>query len=152
MKRELKVTYYPDAKMVLVSKSQLIISSRTAKVAVNMKERLVLEEGLGFSGIQAGFNSKTVVLAEATDNPVALLNFQAIWENVGVVKFSEGCLSIPGLPFFRERSQSVVLKFLVVQKGWLKREVLEKEVTGILGICFQHEMGHLIGKSVNQSQ
>ena len=53
----------------------------------------------------------------------------------------EGCLSVPGVYETVERAQSVTIRALDRTGG-----DIEMEVTGLIGVCVQHEIDHLDGK------
>lgn len=60
-----------------------------------------------------------------------------------LVESSEGCLSLPGISVVIERSPWVRVRYYD-----LDGELWEIEGEGLLGVCLQHEIDHLDGKTL----
>ncbi|MDP2804701.1 MAG: peptide deformylase, partial [Gallionellaceae bacterium] len=56
-------------------------------------------------------------------------------------KCEEGCLSVPGIYDKVERAERVT-----VQAMNIKGEIIKFDAEGLLAVCIQHEMDHLLGK------
>ena len=70
-----------------------------------------------------------------------LINPELIWTSQETHLNEEGCLSVPGVYDGVQRFDRVRVQALNEQGK--EREV---EATGILSVCIQHEMDHLMGK------
>jgi peptide deformylase len=70
-----------------------------------------------------------------------LINPELLWASPEKQKADEGCLSVPGIYDGVERSSSVKIK--AVDENGKSREI---EAEGLLAVCIQHEMDHLMGK------
>jgi len=71
---------------------------------------------------------------------VALFNPEII-ERQGKIKWEEGCLSIPEVFGWVERSA-----YVKVRGMGLEGDTIEVEGTELLSVCLQHEIDHLDGK------
>jgi peptide deformylase len=124
------------------------------RAALNrLKLQLALKAGLGLSGIQIRSGFRTMLINLLTENVmvVGAINPQLILRAVtSDSTYQEGCLSIPGLFVLRRRPARILLKALLLKAGWFRNSVLLKRVGGLFSICLQHEMDHLIGRSIGQ--
>ncbi|MEK9952221.1 MAG: peptide deformylase, partial [Curvibacter sp.] len=73
--------------------------------------------------------------------PLVLINPEIIWASPETKINDEGCLSVPGIYDGVERHERVHVRALDRQG---KEQLIEAE--GLLAICIQHEMDHLLGK------
>jgi peptide deformylase len=80
-------------------------------------------------------------VSEERDQPMVLINPELLWQSPERVKNEEGCLSVPGIFDGVERAERVKVQALN-EHGELK--IFEAE--GLLAVCLQHEMDHLMGK------
>ena len=81
-------------------------------------------------------------LSDDDDMPyVALINPEITWKSDERVKGEEGCLSVPGIYDGVERAAQVKVTALDAQGQ--SRTI---EADGLLAVCIQHEMDHLMGK------
>ena len=55
--------------------------------------------------------------------------------------YEEGCLSVPGVYDTVTRAEKVVVEAMNA-----KGEIFKLEAHGLLSVCIQHEMDHLLGK------
>jgi peptide deformylase len=80
-------------------------------------------------------------VSEERDAPLVLINPQVLWASPEKLKADEGCLSVPGIYDGVERSTSI--RITAADENGKMREV---EADGLLAVCIQHEMDHLLGK------
>ena len=80
-------------------------------------------------------------VSEERNEPMALINPEIIWASDEKQVGDEGCLSVPGIYDGVERSVAVKIKAL--DEHGNSREI---DAEGLLAICIQHEMDHLLGK------
>ena len=59
----------------------------------------------------------------------------------GETTYEEGCLSVPGIYDTVTRAETITVEFLDINGN---KQTLDAD--GLLAICIQHEMDHLIGK------
>jgi peptide deformylase len=79
--------------------------------------------------------------SEARDQPLVLINPEIVWASDEKKINEEGCLSVPGIYDGVERAVSVKVQ-AINRDG--KTQVHEAD--GLLSVCIQHEMDHLMGK------
>jgi len=70
-----------------------------------------------------------------------LINPEIVWASDQKVLNEEGCLSVPGIYDGVERSTSVRVTALDAEG---EPQAIEAE--GLLAVCIQHELDHLLGK------
>ncbi|RYF66515.1 MAG: peptide deformylase, partial [Comamonadaceae bacterium] len=80
-------------------------------------------------------------VSEERDAPLVLINPEITWASADKVINEEGCLSVPGIYDGVERSTAVKVQALDAQGQ--SRTI---EADGLLAICIQHELDHLLGK------
>jgi hypothetical protein len=80
-------------------------------------------------------------VSEERDAPMVLINPELVWTSQGRHMNEEGCLSVPGIYDGVKRSTSVTVQALDLD-GKLQTHQAE----GMLAVCIQHEMDHLMGK------
>ena len=71
----------------------------------------------------------------------SLSSIRIIWSSAERVRGEEGCLSVPGIYDGVERAAAVKVAALDA-----KGQPFEFEAEGLLAVCIQHEMDHLMGK------
>ena len=92
---------------------------------------------------QIDVHERVIVIdvSEKRNEPMALINPEILWASEEKQLGEEGCLSVPGIYDGVERSIAVKVKAL--DENGNSREI---DAEGMLAICIQHEMDHLLGK------
>lgn len=108
-------------------------------LAVSLLETMYHYKGIGLSANQVGLPYRVFVMG--TENSSYICFNPEIISAEGVDKFSEGCLSYPGLYLPIERSAAIAVRYYT-EKG---KEVLQNFV-GLTARIFQHELEHMDGK------
>jgi peptide deformylase len=80
-------------------------------------------------------------VSDERDQSMVLINPELVWTSEATHLNEEGCLSVPGIYDGVTRFDAVRVKALD-EKGQ-SREI---EADGLLAVCIQHEMDHLLGK------
>lgn len=106
-------------------------------LAEQMIQVMVKEGGVGLAAPQVGVPLRIIVVLDET--PCVWIN-PSIVSSEGFCWFEEGCLSLPGQRKRKFRSKTVRVRAQDLNGRWH-----EKEYTGLLSICFQHEIDHLNG-------
>jgi peptide deformylase len=75
------------------------------------------------------------------------INPEILVRSMNIVKPIEGCLSFPGKKVITKRAESIIVRYQDT-----KRRVIEKELSGLGSIVFQHELDHLNGKTMYDRQ
>ena len=99
--------------------------------------------GIGLAATQVDVHERLVVIdvSEDRDQPLVLINPEIIWSSAETRIGDEGCLSVPGIYDGVERAIAVKVQALDLD-GKLQVHAAE----GMLAVCIQHEMDHLMGK------
>ncbi|MEY4726758.1 MAG: hypothetical protein RLZ36_1385 [Pseudomonadota bacterium] len=140
---KLDILRYPDPKLTTVAKPVQEIDARIKTLVADMLETMYDANGIGLAATQIDVHERVVVIdtSEERDEPMVLINPEITWMNDERVKGDEGCLSVPGIYDGVERATAVKVKALDLNG---KERTIEAE--GLLAVCIQHELDHLMGK------
>ncbi|MBE1300361.1 MAG: peptide deformylase [Alteromonadaceae bacterium] len=138
----LEVLRFPDERLRTVAKDVENVDDDIRSLVSDMFETMREEKGIGLAATQVNVHQRVIVMdvSENQDNPMVFINPEII-EKDGVTISEEGCLSVPNNYAKVERAETVKVRALNEQG-----EQYEQEADGLLAICIQHEMDHLIGK------
>ncbi|UUZ69943.1 peptide deformylase [Polaromonas sp. P2-4] len=140
---QLTILRYPDPRLHTLAKPVATVDARLRKLAGDMFETMYEAEGIGLAATQVNVHERLIVIdvSESRDQPLVLINPEILWASAETRIGDEGCLSVPGIYDGVERSTSVKVQALDLD-GKLQVHAAE----GMLAVCIQHEMDHLIGK------
>lgn len=99
------------------------------------------EKGIGLAAPQIGVLKNVIAIWIDEKIPIVLVNPKLIDSSEELLKFNEGCLSVPGYFEDRERPKKIVVKFNDVNGGEHQVEFFD-----LYAFCIQHEIDHLNGK------
>ncbi|MDR7307166.1 peptide deformylase [Rhodoferax saidenbachensis] len=139
----LPILCYPDPKLHTVAKSIPVVDARIQQLATDMLETMYDAKGIGLAATQIDVHERLIVIdvSEERDQPMVLINPEFVWTSPTTHLNEEGCLSVPGIYDGVTRFDAVHVKALD-EKG--NSRVIEAD--GLLAVCVQHEMDHLLGK------
>ena len=134
---------FPDPRLHTVAKPVQGVDARIRTLVADMLETMYDASGIGLAATQVDVHERLVVIdvSEDRDRPLVLINPEIVWASEERVVNEEGCLSVPGIYDGVERSTSVRVTALDLQG-----EPRTIEAEGLLAICIQHELDHLLGK------
>lgn len=140
---QLTILRYPDPRLHTVAKPVAAVDARLRKLVDDMLETMYGAEGIGLAATQVDVHERLVVIdvSENRDQPLVLINPEITWASEETRVGDEGCLSVPGIYDGVERSTSIKVQALNLD-GKLQMH----EAEGMLAVCIQHEMDHLMGK------
>ncbi|MBC8944450.1 MULTISPECIES: peptide deformylase [Xenorhabdus] len=138
----LQVLHYPDERLRIVAKPVEKVDAEIQRIIDDMFETMYEEEGIGLAATQVNIHQRIVVIdvSESRDQRLVLINPELVNES-GETGIEEGCLSVPEQRAFVPRFEQVKIKALDYHG-----QLFELEADGLLAICIQHEMDHLVGK------
>ncbi len=138
----LEVLRFPDERLRKIATPVEKITPDIEHIIQDMFETMYLEEGIGLAATQVNIHKRIIVvdISEDHSQPTVLINPELI-EKRGETGIEEGCLSVPECRALVPRSEWVKVRALD-RNG----EPFEIETDGLLAICLQHEMDHLVGK------
>ena len=139
----LPILCYPDPRLHKVAKPVEKVDERIRKQIEDMFETMYEANGIGLAATQVDFHERLIVIdvSQDRDQKLVLINPEILWASEEKQVGEEGCLSVPGIYDGVERSTSVTVRAL--DENGNSREI---EAEGLLAICIQHEMDHLMGK------
>ena len=139
----LTILRYPDPRLQQVAKPVAAVDARLRQLADAMFATMYEAAGIGLAATQVNVHERLIVIdaSETRDQPLVLINPEIVWASAEMRLGEEGCLSVPGIYDGVERSLAVRVEALDLDG---KRQTHEAE--GMLAVCIQHEMDHLMGK------
>jgi len=139
----LSILRYPDPRLHTVARPVQAVDARIRDLVADMLDTMYDAQGIGLAATQINVHERVVVIdvSEDRNQPLVLINPAIEWASTERVKGEEGCLSVPGIYDGVERAVAVRVNAL---DGEGRSRNIEAE--GMLAVCIQHEMDHLMGK------
>ena len=139
---KLEVLRFPDERLRTVAAPVAEVNDEIRQIVKDMLETMYDENGIGLAATQVNIHKRIVVIdvSEEGNEPLVLINPEII-EKDGSTISEEGCLSVPQSYAKVDRAEQVTVKALN-ENG----EEYTYEADGLLAICTQHELDHLMGK------
>lgn len=139
----LPILRYPDPRLYTVARPVEAVDERIRELVGRMFATMYEANGVGLAATQVDVHERLIVIdvSETRDQRLVLINPEIEWASPETRKGEEGCLSVPGIYDGVERSVAVRVRALDEQG---RSRVIEAE--GMLAVCIQHEMDHLLGK------
>lgn len=139
---KLEVLRFPDERLRTVAEPVAEVNDEIRQIVKDMLETMYDENGIGLAATQVDIHKRIVVIdvSEEGNEPLVLINPEII-EKDGSTISEEGCLSVPQSYAKVDRAEQVTVKALN-ENG----EEYTYEADGLLAICTQHELDHLMGK------
>ena len=139
----LPILCYPDPKLHKVAKPVQAVDARIQALAADMLETMYEAKGIGLAATQVDVHLRLIVIdvSEERNQPLVLIDPEITWTSTETHLNEEGCLSVPGI-------YDGVQRFDEIRVTALDRDgkTITVEADGLLAVCIQHEMDHLIGK------
>jgi len=138
----LNILRYPDERLHKIAAAVPSITQEIRTLVNNMAETMYAAAGVGLAATQVDVHKRVVVIdtSETRDELLVLINPEII-ASAGKSETQEGCLSVPGIFDKVFRAEQVT-----VRATDINGKLFEIEATGLLAVCIQHEMDHLVGK------
>ena len=139
----LTLLFFPDARLQTVAKPVPVVDQRVRRLVADMLETMYEAKGIGLAATQVDVHERVIVIdvSEQRDQAVVLINPQVVWTSSTTHLNEEGCLSVPGIYDGVERFDALTVSALDAMG---QSRVVQAE--GLLAVCIQHEMDHLLGK------
>ena len=139
----LPILCYPDQKLHTVARPVLAVDARIKSLISDMVETMYEADGIGLAATQVDVHERLIVIDVSGERsaPLVLINPEITWASAEKQVNDEGCLSVPGVYDGVERSSVIKVS---AQDGEGRLRTIEAE--GLLAVCIQHEMDHLLGK------
>ena len=139
----LPILCYPHPRLHTVAQPVAAVDEQVRALVSDMLATMYDANGIGLAATQVDVHERVVVVdvSEERDQPLVVINPEIVWASDEKQLGDEGCLSVPGIYDGVERSLAVKVEALNLDG---QRQVHEAE--GMLAVCIQHEMDHLMGK------
>jgi peptide deformylase len=139
----LPILVYPDPRLHTVARPVAVVDERIRRLVDEMLETMYAADGIGLAATQVDVHERVIVIdvSEKRDAPRVLINPEITWRSDEIVQAEEGCLSVPSI-------YDSVPRHARVRVRALGRDGAAQafEADGLLAVCVQHEMDHLLGK------
>jgi len=138
----LTILNYPDPRLHTLAKPVKDINADIRRLVDDMAETMYAAPGIGLAATQVNQHIQLIVIdASKEQNDLLVLINPKIVVKSGLQEYEEGCLSVPGIYETVTRAEKITVEALD-RSG--KQFKLDAE--GLLAVCIQHEMDHLLGK------
>ena len=140
---KLHILRYPDPRLHTVAKPVGQVDARIRQLVDDMLETMYDADGVGLAATQVDVHERLIVMdtSDARDDPRVLINPELVAKSEEMTFTDEGCLSVPAT-YDKVQRHAVVTVRSLDRHG----QPQEFEAQGLLAVCVQHEMDHLMGK------
>ena len=138
----LKILQYPDERLHTVASHVSEVNDEIRALVQDMAETMYAAPGIGLAATQVDVHQRVIVIdVSDTHNQLHVLINPEITARSGESDCEEGCLSVPGVFGKVQRAERVTIK------AWDRDgSSFILDADGLLAVCIQHEMDHLVGK------
>jgi len=138
----LNILEYPDPRLRKVAAAVTAVTPDIQKLVRDMAETMYAAPGVGLAATQVDVHKRVIVIdiSDTRDDLRVFIN-PVIVAAEGEAEHEEGCLSVPG--YYDKVTRAA--KIIVRAQGEAGK-LFELETDGLLAVCVQHEMDHLLGK------
>ncbi|NNG24640.1 peptide deformylase [Telluria aromaticivorans] len=140
----LNILRYPDPRLHKIAAPVTEFGTeRLRQLVADMAATMYDAPGVGLAATQVDVHERviTIDVSETNDKLMVFINPEITWASDDKQVYDEGCLSVPGVYDGVERPSRVKCKAQDVDG-----KEFEVEADGLLAVCIQHEMDHLVGK------
>jgi peptide deformylase len=139
----LPILEYPDPRLRTVARPVTAFDERLRRLVADMAETMYEAPGVGLAATQVDVHERLIVIdvSESKDELQVFINPEIVWASDEQVECEEGCLSVPGIYDAVLRPAQVRVRAFDAHGS-----PFEREASGLLAVCLQHEMDHLLGK------
>ena len=120
------------------------VDSEISQLMKDMLETMYLAPGIGLAATQVGVLKRVVVIdiskKEQINEPICMANPEIVWSSEEEATREEGCLSLPEQYSEITRPDRIKLRYIDENN-----EEVDREASGLLATCIQHELDHLQG-------
>jgi peptide deformylase len=138
----LTILNYPDPRLYTIAKLVKEVDANVKRFIDDMAETMYDAPGIGLAATQVDVHQQIIVM-DTSENKRDLQVFinPKITASYGSQDYEEGCLSVPGIYENVTRAEKITVEALN-HDG----KLFKLEAEGLLAVCIQHEIDHLLGK------
>ncbi|MBC7787509.1 MAG: peptide deformylase [Methylophilaceae bacterium] len=138
----LAILHYPDARLHTIAKPVADVNDDIRQLIDDMAETMYDAPGIGLAATQVNKHTQLILVDTSKDkSQLQVFINPKITAKSGEQDFDEGCLSVPNIYESVTRAENITVEALD-RNG--KKFSLNAD--GLLAVCIQHEMDHLLGK------
>ncbi len=138
----LPILEFPDPRLRTKAVPVTEFGPELASLVDAMFETMYEAPGIGLAASQVNVHQQLLVLDVSEEkNERRIFINPKILSQEGSQTYQEGCLSVPGIFADVERAESIR-----VEAQDVNGKPFTLDADGLLAVCIQHEMDHLIGK------
>lgn len=138
----LNILEYPDPRLKKVAAPVTTFGPDIQRLVRDLAETMYAAPGVGLAATQVDVHKRVIVIdiSEARDELRVFINPE-ILEAQGEAECEEGCLSVPG--YYDKVTRAANVRVRAQDEHG---KPFELAADGLLAVCIQHEMDHLVGK------
>ena len=138
----LTILEYPDPRLRKVAAPVAAFTPDIERLVRDMAETMYAAPGIGLAATQVDVHKRIIVMdvSEARDELRVFVNPEVVLSE-GEAEREEGCLSVPG--YYDKVTRAARIR---VRAQDARGEAFELDAEGMLAVCIQHEMDHLVGR------
>ena len=138
----LKILLYPDERLHIVADPVSKVNEETRLLVRDMAETMYSARGIGLAATQVDVHQRVIVIdvSDTHDTLYVFINPEIVARS-GESDYEEGCLSVPGVFGKVSRAHQITVNALNADG-----QPFTLDADGVLAVCIQHEMDHLLGK------
>ena len=139
---QLRILEYPDPRLKKVATPVTAFTADIQKLVRDMAETMYAAPGVGLAATQVDVHKRIVIIdiSDTREDLKVFVNPKIVTAE-GEAEAEEGCLSVPG---YYDKVTRAARITVAAQDA--RGERFELAADGLLAMCIQHEMDHLIGK------
>jgi peptide deformylase len=139
---KLTILNYPDPRLHTVAKPIKEVNDDIRKLIADMAETMYAAPGIGLAATQVDKHIQLLLVDTSKEqNDLQVFINPKIVAKSGEQEYEEGCLSVPGIYETVTRAEKITVEALDANGKKFKLNA-----DGLLAVCIQHEMDHLLGK------
>jgi peptide deformylase len=138
----LDIIEYPDPRLRKIAAPVPVVTADIRKLVRDMAETMYAAPGVGLAATQVDVHKRIIVIDISPGrNELKVFINPELLTAEGESDCEEGCLSVPGYYDKVRRAARITVR---AQDD--RGEPFELSTDGMLAVCVQHEMDHLVGK------
>jgi peptide deformylase len=138
----LPILEYPDPRLKKVAAPVTTFGPEVERLVRDLAETMYAAPGIGLAATQVDVHRRIIVIdiSETHDDLRVFINPEIV-EAEGEAECEEGCLSVPG--YYDKVARAARVRVRAQDQHGTPFEL---SADGLLAVCIQHEMDHLVGK------
>lgn len=138
----LTILNYPDPRLHKVAKPVSDVDDEIRQLIEDMAETMYAAPGIGLAATQVDRHIQLIVIDTSKEqNDLQVFINPKIVAKSGQQEYEEGCLSVPDVYETVVRAEKITVEALDRNGNKFKLDA-----DGLLAVCIQHEIDHLLGK------